>query len=69
LELSDDGVEAEVIVVEPTGSETQLFATIAGREVVAVFRERHELHPGQKVKLRPQPGAAMVFDKDTGLRL
>ncbi len=69
LELADDGVEAEVIVVEPTGSETQLFATIAGREVVAVFRERHELHPGQKVKLRPQPGAAMVFDKDTGLRL
>ena len=69
LQLADDGVEAEVIVVEPTGSETQLFATIAGREVVAVFRERHELHPGQKVRLRPQPGAAMVFDRETGLRL
>src|SRR3546814_16295785 len=34
LALSDDGVEAEVIVVEPTGSETQVFTRIGDRKSV-----------------------------------
>jgi multiple sugar transport system ATP-binding protein len=69
LELSDTGVDAEVIVVEPTGSETQLFVRVDGREVVAVSRERHDLHPGQNIKLQPRPGAAMIFDHETGQRI
>src|SRR3569623_1158245 len=39
--IADDGAEAEIIVVEPTGSETQVFAKLGGEQVVAVFRERH----------------------------
>ena len=69
LELSDTGLDAEVVVVEPTGADTQLFARIGERQVVAVFHERHILQPGQKVKLRPRPDAAMVFDDETGRRL
>src|SRR3546814_3930249 len=53
LALSDDGVEAEVIVVEPTGSETQVFMRIGHREVVAEFRERHDFRPGEKIRLGP----------------
>ncbi len=69
LELSDTGLDAEVVVVEPTGADTQLFARIGECQVVAVFHERHSLHPGQKVKLRPRTDAAMVFDDETGQRL
>src|SRR5688500_13112444 len=39
LEIAADGFEAEVVVIEPTGSETQLFARVGGHEIVAVFRE------------------------------
>ncbi len=69
LELADTGIEAEVIVVEPTGSETQLFVRVGNREIVAVFRERHKLNPGDIVNLRPKHNTAMIFDKKTGERL
>src|SRR5262249_59515130 len=33
--IADDGAEAEIIVVEPTGSETQVFANLRGEQGVA----------------------------------
>jgi len=69
LELADDGIQAECILVEPTGSETQLFARYHGREVVAVFRERHAPEPGEIVNLRPMNGTGVVFDRESGQRL
>jgi multiple sugar transport system ATP-binding protein len=69
LELADDGFDAEVIVIEPTGSETQLFARVSGQEIVAVFRERHEFAPGQKIRLRPRPDMAHLFDPSSGQRI
>jgi multiple sugar transport system ATP-binding protein len=69
LELADDGFDAEVIVIEPTGSETQLFARLGGQEIVAVFRERHDFAPGQKIRLRPRPGMAHLFDPSSGDRI
>jgi multiple sugar transport system ATP-binding protein len=67
--IADDGAEAEIVVVEPTGSETQVFAKLGGQEVVAVFRERHKFEPGDKVRLRPDPGLVHLFDEATGKRL
>jgi multiple sugar transport system ATP-binding protein len=67
--LADDGVEAEVHVVEPTGSELQVVAKLGGDEIIAVFRERHEFKPGQKIRLRPDPRLAHLFDETTGERL
>jgi multiple sugar transport system ATP-binding protein len=67
--LADDGVEAEVEVVEPTGSETQLVAKIGGQEVLAVFRERHAFQPGDRVRLKPEPQLVHLFDQATGKRL
>ncbi|MEM7774072.1 MAG: sn-glycerol-3-phosphate ABC transporter ATP-binding protein UgpC [Pseudomonadota bacterium] len=69
LELADEGVSAEVIVVEPTGAETLLFVRINGQEVVAIERDRHELKPGQTIKLRPRLDYAKLFDPETGQRL
>jgi multiple sugar transport system ATP-binding protein len=69
LELADDGIEAEVAVVEPTGSETQLVARIGTQDIIAVFRDRHDVSPGEKIHLRPRASAAHLFDKDTGRRI
>jgi multiple sugar transport system ATP-binding protein len=67
--IADDGADAEIVVVEPTGSETQVFAKIGGEEVVAVFRERHTFQPGQKIRLRADPRFAHLFDVSTGAAL
>jgi multiple sugar transport system ATP-binding protein len=66
---SDDGFEAEVVVIEPTGSETQLFARLGEQEIVAIFRERHEFAPGQKIRLKPRAPVAHLFDASSGQRI
>ncbi|WP_374370654.1 ABC transporter ATP-binding protein [Dongia sp.] len=61
---------AEVVVVEPTGSEVQVNARLAsGEEIVAVFRERHLFQPGEKIGLKPMPGLTHLFDGTSGERL
>jgi multiple sugar transport system ATP-binding protein len=67
--LSDDGAEAEVQVIEPTGSELQVVARLGGEEVIAVFRERHQFKPGEKIRLKPDPRLVHLFDETTGKRL
>jgi multiple sugar transport system ATP-binding protein len=66
---SVEGLEAEVVVIEPTGSETQLFARVGGQEIVAIFRERHEFAPGQKIRLKPRASAVHLFDQTSGKRI
>jgi multiple sugar transport system ATP-binding protein len=63
------GFDAEVVVIEPTGSETQLFARLGEQELVAVFRERHAFQPGQKIRLKPRAPAAHLFDATSGQRI
>ncbi|MDB5955376.1 sn-glycerol-3-phosphate ABC transporter ATP-binding protein UgpC [Ramlibacter sp.] len=65
----DDGVATEVVVVEPTGADTQVFAKIAGVEVTSVFRDRHAFRPGEIIRLRPDPARAHLFDAASGMRL
>ena len=67
--IADDGAEAEIVVVEPTGSETQVFAKLGGEQVVAVFRERHQFNPGDMIRLKPDPSLVHLFDETTGKRL
>src|SRR3979411_2483834 len=67
--IADDGAEAEIVVVEPTGSETQVFAKLGGEQVVAVFRERHQFGRGHEVGLKPDPSLIHLFDEASGKRL
>lgn len=69
LVLDDTGFEAKVSVVEPTGSETHLVLRAAGREITAVFQERHGFKPGDTIRLRPRAEMAHLFDTKSGLRL
>src|SRR5512134_125827 len=69
LEIAAEGFEAEVVVVEPTGSETQVFARLGGQEIAAVFRERHEFVPGHRIRLRPRADCLHLFDPSSGQRI
>jgi multiple sugar transport system ATP-binding protein len=69
LTIADDGVEAEIQVVEPTGSEIQVVAKIGGQDIIAVFRERHQFKPGEKIRLKPDPRFVHLFDEPTGKKL
>ena len=69
MATDSDGVATEVVVVEPTGADTQVFTKIAGVEVTSVFRERHDFKPGAMIRLKPDPTRAHLFDAASGVRL
>jgi len=67
--LAEDGADATIQVIEPTGSEIQVAAKLSGEEIVAVFRERHRFNPGDRIRLKPDPKFVHLFDASTGKRL
>jgi multiple sugar transport system ATP-binding protein len=64
-----EGFAADVVVVEPTGADTQVFSKVDGVELTAIFRERHDFRPGQRIALMPDVPRTFVFDSATGKRL
>ncbi len=66
---SPDGVPIEVVVVEPTGSETQVVAKSGGQEIICIFRERIVARPGETIRVAPDPALVHLFDEETGRRL
>jgi len=66
--LADDGFEAEVLVVEPTGYETHLIARFGNSQVACVFRDRLPVNPGDVVKLKADLQRVHLFSKE-GVRL
>ena len=67
LAVDDSGVPAEVVVVEPTGANTEIYCKLAGLDITAVVRERHEFKPGAAVRLKPR--LTFLFDPASGARL
>jgi multiple sugar transport system ATP-binding protein len=63
------GLKCTVIVVEPTGADTQVFCKTSGADVMAVFRERHEFKAGDEVSLVPDPLRSHLFDAQSGKSL
>ncbi|MGJ8586099.1 MAG: ABC transporter ATP-binding protein [Marinosulfonomonas sp.] len=49
---SESGVEAEVVVIEPLGSETLAHLRIGGEVFIAVFRHRIDPHTRGKIRVR-----------------
>ncbi|HSC24155.1 MAG TPA: sn-glycerol-3-phosphate ABC transporter ATP-binding protein UgpC [Casimicrobiaceae bacterium] len=66
---SGDGLPAEVVVVEPTGADTQLFCRFNGQEVTSLVRERVHCRAGDRIRLVPDLARAHLFDVATGTRL
>jgi multiple sugar transport system ATP-binding protein len=65
----ENGIEAKIHLVEPTGSETQVTLHIGGTPLVCAFRERFDLRPGEIVRIMPDFTKAHLFDAESGNRL
>jgi multiple sugar transport system ATP-binding protein len=69
LALSDRGIPATVVVVEPTGAETELLVRVGDRDLIVVAHGRVSLSPGDATCLAVAPDKAHVFDGRDGRRL
>jgi multiple sugar transport system ATP-binding protein len=69
VDASLGGVVGEIIVVEPTGAETELLVKAGEAQVVLVTHGRPVVRPGDRVGLAVDPAMVHVFDKATGQRL
>jgi multiple sugar transport system ATP-binding protein len=69
LKLADAGIAAEVVVVEPTGAETELLLQIGDQQLTLVLHGRTDAQPGQTVHLAIDGAKAHVFDGQGGQRL
>ncbi len=69
LKLNGSGLPAEVVVVEPTGSETQVVTRIGRTEITCVFRERVSARPGETIPITINAEAIHLFDAESGRRL
>jgi len=67
--INQGGVSAEVIVVEPTGADTQVYCRLSGTEITVVSRERHIFQPGETIQLQPIAEKTYLFDPASGKRL
>ena len=69
LVLADTGIAAEVVVVEPTGAETELLLRVGGQDIILVMHGRTDARPGSTVQLTLDGAKAHVFDRAGGARL
>jgi multiple sugar transport system ATP-binding protein len=62
-------LSAEVVVVEPTGADTQVFCKASGVEISVLFRDRVTCRPGDVLRLLPDLAHVHLFDAQQGRRL
>jgi multiple sugar transport system ATP-binding protein len=67
--INEGGVLAEVVLVEPTGADTQVYCRLSGIDVTVVSRERHIFKPGETIHLKPVAEKTYLFDPASGKRL
>ena len=73
LTLAASGIPARVVVVEPTGAETELLLEAgpegAAEKLTLVLHGRTDAQPGDAVHLAIDGAKAHVFDGQSGQRL
>ncbi len=67
--LGGGQVKVEISVIEPTGSETQVFAKLGNQKIMGVFRERISARPGEMLPIEPDLANVHLFDAETGKRI
>ena len=69
LAIAETGLAASIDLVEPTGAEIYVNATLGGKPMTAVFRERHDLHASETIHMSAREGRMHLFDPRTEARL
>jgi len=67
--LGASGLPVQVVVVEPTGADTQLYCRFNGQEVTATIDDRTNCRAGDRINLAPDLRRAHLFDAASGARL
>jgi multiple sugar transport system ATP-binding protein len=65
----DQGIAAKVIVVEPTGAETELLLEVGGEQIIVVLHGRTAAQPDELVGLRIDGSKAHLFDEGSTARI
>jgi multiple sugar transport system ATP-binding protein len=65
----EGGIAATVQLVEPTGSETQVWARVGDTTLSCAFRERIAARPGDEIRILPDTGLVHLFDAESGQRM
>jgi multiple sugar transport system ATP-binding protein len=68
LILSENGISAKVLVVEPTGSETQVVVKVGDQQLIGAFRQRLTVNYEDTLRIMPDLEKVHLFDLD-GRRL
>jgi multiple sugar transport system ATP-binding protein len=66
VRIENAGLKANVHVVEPTGSETQVVVDLGGTLLTCVFRERVAAKPGEEINIGFDRQALHLFDSTSG---
>lgn len=69
LSTSAQGIAAQVVVVEPTGAETELLLQVGPEKLIVVIHGRADVGPNDTVHLAIDPAKSHVFDSGSGVRL
>ena len=69
LSALGQGIPAKVVVVEPTGAETELLLEVGSTRIIVVTHGRTSVQPDDTVHLEVANGKAHVFDDASGQRL
>jgi multiple sugar transport system ATP-binding protein len=69
LELAPQGIAAQVVVVEPTGAETELLLQVGDQQLVVVVHGRTDAQPDHTVHLALDAAKVHVFDSASEQRL
>ena len=69
IEISPEGLQARVLLVEPTGSGTHLLLEVGCCRLLCVLQERLDVASGSAVAMKVDPRNVHLFDSNTGQRL
>ncbi|MBC5765920.1 ABC transporter ATP-binding protein [Ramlibacter albus] len=69
LQIAGEGAAAKVVVVEPTGAETELLLEVGGQQLIAVIHGRTDAQPDDVIHVMLDADKAHVFDEAGGKRL
>jgi multiple sugar transport system ATP-binding protein len=69
IRLGAQGVQAKVVVVEPTGAETELLVQVGDQQLIVVTHGRSTVQPDQIVHLDMDTDKVHLFDGQNGQRI
>jgi len=69
LQVAPQGIAGKVLVIEPTGAETELLVNVGGQNLTVVTHGRVTARPEDVIHLAPDAERVHVFDAQSGKRL